>query len=318
MRAAREAAIAIGSNSIRMLSAQLDGELSRPLRLREETGLVLMLDGDGCLRPDALRRLLEAVERLAKAARADGARRVHLYATSALREAGNAAAFQALLEERLPELRLRIITGEEEARLSFLGASLPPFAGPRGLMDIGGGSTEIALGDENGPSLLYSLKLGAGRLLAACPIQGPEDLALAERMVQELLKRELPSIDVRQTPFLLVGGTGTALLGIARGIPHGAPQPEQGELALDEVAGWLSRLAGLSEAGRALLTGMPPGRERILPTGLAILLALMRWLALPSITVTGRGNLDGFLVERAAFLLKNAGAGSMTDEGGRA
>lgn len=294
MRVRREGAIAIGSNSIRALVANLDGELSDPLRLREETGLYLALEG-GRLKADALQRLAGAVERLAMKARDAGAERLQLFATCALREADNAEELESLLQRQLPGLRLHIITGEEEARLSFLGAGLPRFQGPRGLIDLGGGSTELALGDEHGPSLLLSLPLGAARLLAHQPIDSPADLMPARRIVQAVLRQHLPRLDALPARFFLAGGTGTTLLHIARGIPQGQALPEQADVSRSTVEQWLQQLAGMSLAERLALTGMPAGRERILPTGLCILHELMIGLHLEQITVTGRGNLDGFL-----------------------
>ena len=302
----REAAIAIGSNAIRLLCANLDERLSEPLRLREETGLFLQLSQDRLLSAEAIARLLESIARLNQAAREAGAERVHLFATATLREARNTPQLEMLLKAQLPELRLLIISGEEEARLSFLGAGLPPFLGPRGLIDIGGGSTELALGDEKGPAMLISLPMGAARLLTLQAINSEKDIDSARHQVQQLLDAMLPAPKHMDGPCFLVGGTGTTLLGIKLGLAIQDPQPEQGVIQRQTVNDWLKRLAGLCPAERLRLTGMPPGRELILPTGLVILEALMQHLGLAEVTVTRRGNLDGFLARLAGDSSKGA------------
>ena len=168
----KRAAIAIGSNSTRMLAAETTGgALRNPIRGREETRLFLGLDEAGNISPEKLEDTAQAVKRLYLNALAYGAETVDLFATSATRDAGNSADFASRIR-KLTGLELRIISGEEEARLAFAAVS----EGKRRLvMDIGGGSTEWTVGENNRVEWAVSMQLGASRLLKMCPIQSVWD-----------------------------------------------------------------------------------------------------------------------------------------------
>ena len=143
------AAIAIGSNSTRLLVAEKEGnELKHAFRGREETRLFLGLDEENNIAPERLEQTALAVARLAKAAWLRGAQEITLFATSATRDAKNGAALGERIRA-LCGLSLQVISGEEEARLAFCAV-----AGQerRLVMDIGGGSTEFTYG-ENGQIL---------------------------------------------------------------------------------------------------------------------------------------------------------------------
>ena len=147
----RVAAIGIGSNSLRMLVADVDGgRLLRLDRYREGLRVFAALDRQGNIMADMIGKACQSVETFRRQAAAQGAEQIHLFATSAVRDAANQAAFsQALLEAT--GLSLEICSGALEAKLSFLGAT---DGEPSGLIDIGGGSTEIVVG--KGICLLYT------------------------------------------------------------------------------------------------------------------------------------------------------------------
>ncbi len=173
----RRAAIAIGSNSTRMLTAEKkNGELTGIVRGREETRLFLGLDEEGNIQPDKIESTAQAVFRLYCQAKAAGAQAVDLFATSATRDAKNGEALGDRIRE-LCGLSMRVISGEEEADLAFLAVS----QGQRRLvMDIGGGSTEWTLGENNRVEWQTSMQLGSSRLLKMGPIQSLSD---AEKML---------------------------------------------------------------------------------------------------------------------------------------
>ena len=132
------AAIGIGSNSVRMLLIEVEGTSFRRLRRdREGTRLFAGLNASRRLSEESMQSTAAAVARMAREAREDGAAQVHLFATSATRDAANQAEFAALLRESAG-VELEICSGEEEAALSFLGAT---DGGYSGVIDIGGGST---------------------------------------------------------------------------------------------------------------------------------------------------------------------------------
>lgn len=155
----RAAVIGIGSNSVRMLVAEAaDGEIRRISRDRAGTRLFAGLDEAGNLSREAMASSCAAVKRMADFARSQGAEKVHLFATSATRDAANNADFAALLKAETG-LTLEICSGDEEAALSFFGAT---DGGDSGVIDIGGGSTEIIIGQGMNIRCSFSCQMGGG------------------------------------------------------------------------------------------------------------------------------------------------------------
>lgn len=290
-RPERAAVIAIGSNSTRLLCADLDGKLSNPIRGREETKLLLALAGDQ--QAEALPRLIEAVKILKQQALDAGAQHLRLTATAAVRDSGHQQAFaEAVFKEA--GLVLQVLSGQEEAECSFLGAAYP-YTGDLGVIDIGGGSTEIALGDPSGISWATSLQLGASRLYNLSPVHSALDLVPALAQAERVLDAGLEEPETLPSRWLLVGGTGTALIGLLQGQMMDASQTEDVFFTARQAVDMLNQLAHLSPQERAQLPGMTPGREHILPTGLVILRALMTRLSIQEMAVTQRNNCDGYL-----------------------
>ena len=289
--------IAIGSNSVRMLTANPDRSLSDPERGREDTALFLSMDDKKRFSEEGMERCARAVSKLHYLARQAGAEQVRLIATSAVRDAVNRHELDFYIGAIAPMMITRIISGEEEAQLSFLGATgIPPREGLQGMIDIGGGSTEVALGRTPGSiSFVNSLQLGASRLLQRRPIHGPEDLAPARDYVSERIEKYLPALPDTPKGWSLVGGTGTTLVNMIRKQPWDRFCPEEYTITRGDVAEWTERLAAMPAEERARLAGMPPARVHIMPTGLVILDSLMQRLSIDEIRVTRRNNLDGYL-----------------------
>ncbi len=289
--------IAIGSNSVRMLTANLDRSLSDPERGREDTALFLSMDDKRRFSEEGMERCARAVSKLHYLAMQAGAEQVRLIATSAVRDAVNRHELDFYIGAIAPMMITRIISGEEEAQLSFLGATgVPPREGLQGMIDIGGGSTELALGRTPGSiSFARSLQLGAGRLLKRRPIHRPDDLAPARDWARERIDKHLPALPDTPRGWSLVGGTGTTLVNMIRRRPWDMPCPEEHTITREEVAEWTQRLAAMPAEERARLAGMPPARVHLMPTGLVILDSLMQRLSIQEIRVTRRNNLDGYL-----------------------
>jgi exopolyphosphatase/guanosine-5'-triphosphate,3'-diphosphate pyrophosphatase len=151
------AVIDVGSNSVRLLLARSVGEGgAEGPRVVTVTGLRRGAAADGTLAPEALGRLDDCL--------AAGSPRVVAVGTAAVREAPNLDAVQAIATRRLGA-PLQVVSGRREAELSFAGARLvlPPGAGACTVIDIGGGSTEVAEGDASGPARSVSLRLGVNR-----------------------------------------------------------------------------------------------------------------------------------------------------------
>lgn len=158
-------------------------------RYREGLRVFAALDRQGNIVADMIGKACQSVETFRRQAAAEGAEQIHLFATSAVRDAANQAAFsQALLEAT--GLSLEICSGALEAKLSFLGAT---DGEPSGLIDIGGGSTEIVVGRGMEIQRAVSLQMGAVRLYRCHPIQSVEEAHAAVRIARELIAPERPA-----------------------------------------------------------------------------------------------------------------------------
>ena len=294
----RAAVIGIGSNSVRSLVADVSSDgFMRLWRDREGTRLFAGLDDAGNLNRDSMDKTVSAARRMASEARQQGAEEIAIFATSAARDAANGQAFMAAVE-RESGIPLRIISGEEEAELSFLGASAAVSADRCGMIDIGGGSTEIAIGTPAGIECAFSCQMGAVRLYRRLRIDRKEDMRPVEVAAAEILNDHLadyPELDIPET-WIGTGGTFTALAAMALGQPwtdrthvHGTTITSAEIRDIGEV------LAGMKVEERIRLQGLQPSRADIVVHGICILLGVMERLGMQRITVSEWGNLDGYI-----------------------
>ncbi len=290
----RRAAIAIGSNSTRMLCADVTGgELTNCLRGREETRLFLGLDEQGAIRPERLESTAQAVARLARLARLAGAETIDLLATSATRDARNGGALGDRIFA-LCGLSLRIISGEEEAALAFRAVS----QGQRRLvMDVGGGSTEWTLGQDNRVEWAVSMQLGASRLLKMCPIDSPEDARRALNIAREVMAPHAERLRALEpAPRLIgLGGSCTTSAAMSMGREAHGEQVEGYTITRDMAQAQLDLLSSLTPEQRRAVPGLPPTRVHHMPHGLCIVLAALDACGFDRFTVSGKTNLDGYL-----------------------
>lgn len=290
----RTAVIGIGSNSLRMLVADITGgELHRLRRYREGLRVFAALDAQGNITVDMLEKACASVGSFAKEARAQGAEETHLFATSAVRDARNQKAFTTALE-KATGLRLEICSGELEARLSFIGATDGEEAG---LIDIGGGSTEIVIGQGTQTSASTSLQMGAVRLCRSLPIQTAKDAWRACKAAAEILapcKKRF--IGLNAARWVGVGGTFTATAALVQQIPWDRRERIHGYvLTRENVRRAMEELAPMPLEERLRLPYLQPHRADIAVHGIAILLACMDELLIRRITVSEYGNLEGYL-----------------------
>ncbi len=291
------AAIAIGSNSTRMLCAEKREEgLANILRGREETRLFSALNEQGLFPEEKIEEPARAVEKLHRMAAAHGAADCVLFATSASRDAKNSDALSARIRE-LTGLNMQVITGEEEARLAFLAV-----AGQEKtlVMDIGGGSTELTLGDKGCILSAASAQMGASRLMKMQPISslsdGEKALQLAKAAMRPFVE-ELPG-QARGAALVGIGGTCTASAGIAAGRFFSVEDMEGAQVSLQQAKAQLALLAPMSLKEREQVPGLPATRAMHMPNGLCILIAVMELLGADRLSVSGRNNLDGYLLSR--------------------
>lgn len=283
----RIAVIVIGSNSTRMLATDCCDALTNAVRGRVETRLFLGMSDSGMLSEEAIAYTAQSVAQLKKDAEATGAALLGVYATSASRDAKNSDALSSAIKNSTGHA-LQIISGEEEAAYSFFGAA---GAEKCGVIDIGGGSSEVVLGQGLQISCAHSLQLGASRLFKMQPINCCADIEKALAIAKETIGT-LPKELLKHTQtdlFYLIGGTGTSCARIARW------QPEGCVITRTMVANMLTVIADTPRKRRARIPGFPPSRIDILPAGMVILLALFDALHIEKVHVTERVNADGLL-----------------------
>lgn len=296
--AVKVAVIGIGSNSVRMLVADIeDGKARKLWRDREGTRLFSGLDAQGNLRPEVMHTTISAVKRMADMARAHGVEKVHLFATSATRDARNKDEFAARLMEAA-QVELEVCSGEMEAALSFHGATDGDYCG---VIDIGGGSTEVVVGQGKDLVCAFSCQMGAVRLHKQQPIASHSDLPLVEEIAAEILEDQLREHPTLTLPgkWIGTGGTFTTLAAMVKGIRWTERTYMHGTvLTLEQIEEKARLLSDMPMAERLRLPGLQPHRADIVVHGICILLAIMRRMKITNITVSEYGNLDGYLKDR--------------------
>lgn len=249
-------------------------------------------------------RTIAIVAQFCREAERAGAARILIVATSAVRDAANRQEFLHRVESGVGH-PVRVLPGEEEARLALLGALHGLAAPDRSfvLFDIGGGSTELILARDRRLKAAVSLRLGVVALAERFMTAGPLDwnrYAAMERLIRSRLSRELPAAFGDCRPERLVGtaGTVTTLAALDQELPAYDPERVQGHvLARRRIEGLLARLGALPVAQRATLPCLPPGRADVIIPGAAICLAVMDHFQIASVIVSEFGLREGILVE---------------------
>jgi exopolyphosphatase/guanosine-5'-triphosphate,3'-diphosphate pyrophosphatase len=289
------AALDIGTNSVRLLITDGEGrELDRSMRI---TRLGQGVDVSGVLHPAAIARTVEVFTEYGARIRSAGVARMRAVATSAVRDAANSETFFAAATQALG-FRPELASGEEEARLSFAGATagLSRELGPFLVIDIGGGSTEFVLGSSE-PEALISVQLGCVRLterrLKSDPPTG-EELEACFADVRAELSRVREVIDVARARRVIgLAGTVTALSAMVLGLEHyDAQRTHHSVLRRDDVEALFARLSAASvETRRTLL--VQPERAEVIVGGAAVLVTILRELCIDELVVSERDILDG-------------------------
>ena len=299
----RFASIDIGTNSVLLLVAdrQPDGRFVAVAERAEITRLGRGVDKARTLSPEAIEDTLKVLERYAREARALGALQIAATATSAARDASNGKDFLRAVEERAG-VKVEIISGEEEARLSFASA-WADFGGngPLVVLDIGGGSSEFIFGDASGKlTFRRSFDVGSVRLTERWIRFDPPAAAERAQLDAHLdaLFAELPA-PPPGFQLIAVAGTATTVLAVARGIePYDASQVHGAHLAVHELSKTVEHLWATGLAERRKLRGLQPKRADVIPAGALILLSAATKLGVSEVRVSDRGLRWGLLVDR--------------------
>jgi exopolyphosphatase / guanosine-5'-triphosphate,3'-diphosphate pyrophosphatase len=302
---ARVAVVDIGSNSTRLLVADVDGRVREIERRTTVTRLGRGVDLSGQLSSEAIEAVCEAVAGYVSIYEEQGAETVTAIATSAVRDASNGSAFIAELRERFA-LDATVLDGEREARLTYRGATAEnPPSGTELVIDIGGGSTELVAG--TGSEVLFHTSLQAGvvrhteRHLPSDPPTAAELEALAGD-IRGLLEEALSGADDLEVEAgIAVAGTPTSLASIDLGLEKYDPARVHGHvIQLAKIQRMLSTLASLPLAERREVTGLHPDRAPNIVAGVVILVEAMRAFGLESIRVSEHDILHGAALEAAA------------------
>jgi exopolyphosphatase/guanosine-5'-triphosphate,3'-diphosphate pyrophosphatase len=293
----RVAVIDIGSNSTRLLVADVEGGRVRPVERRSTvTRLGRGVDLSGQLAAEAIEAACGAVDPYVATLQEMGAEKVDAIATSAVRDATNGSAFVAELRERFA-LSARVLDGEEEARLTYLGATsetAPEL--PTLVVDIGGGSTELIVGEGREIEWHVSLQAGVVRHTERHLVHDPSTPVELEALAGDLRGLiEAASADApRAEAGIAVAGTPTSLAAIELELEPYDPRRVHGHvLELRSIQRMLSRLAAAPLAQRTEIRGLHADRAPTIVAGVVTLVEVMRAFDLERITVSEHDILYG-------------------------
>ncbi|MCU0541183.1 MAG: Ppx/GppA family phosphatase [Oscillatoriaceae cyanobacterium Prado104] len=305
------AAIDMGTNSFHMVVARIDPKLPAFAIVAREKDTVRLGDCEpktGCLKLEVMARAIATLRRFQGIAKTFNAEQVIAVATSAVREAPNGREFLKQVADEL-DLNVSLISGHEEARRIYLGvlSGMEFNSQPQVIIDIGGGSTELILGDALEPRCLTSTKIGAVRLTGEFVKTDPisrDEFAYLQAYIRIALERPIEELRSHFKPgesLRLIGTAGTieTLAAInAREKLGTVPNPLNGyQLSLRDLRDLVNRFRKLSYAERLAIPGMSDKRSEIILAGALILQEAMILLGMESLTVCDRSLREGVIVD---------------------
>jgi len=305
----RTAVVDIGTNSTRLLVADVrEGKVDEIARDSRVTRLGAGVDRSGRLADDAMERVLAVLDEYSSAIEFHDARDGAVaILTSAVRDAANGPDFARQITARY-DLDARTLSGDEEARFTFTGATSardPTDRSSTLVIDVGGGSTEMVVGTTaQGAAFHVSTQAGVVRQterhISTDP-PDPHELEILAAEVEALFAGAVPERTRRSArTAIAVAGTATSLAAIAQELEPYRPERVDGYvLELDECEMLLARLATLTDEQRRALKGLQPARAPTIVAGVLILLAALRCFGLERMEVSERDILHGVALARA-------------------
>ncbi|MCK0117260.1 Ppx/GppA family phosphatase [Isoptericola sp. S6320L] len=303
--------IDIGSNTVHLLVMDARAGARPVPQASHKTTVRLMryVEPDGSISKAGVKELRKAVEAAAAEGAEHGIEQTMALATSALREATNGAEVLADLEKRAG-VPIEVLAGDEEARLTFLAARrwYGWGAGRLLLLDIGGGSLEIATGVDEAPDVALSVPLGAGRmtrrfLLDADPPK-PDDVETLREHARSVLRDAVGPVAKAPAPDHAVA-TSKTFRSLARlaGMPRQVMGTgERWRMRHDHLADWEPRLAKLSSADRTVLPGIGPGRALQIVAGAVVAQEAMAALGVDEVEICPWALREGAILQRLDHL----------------
>ncbi|MGW2961095.1 Ppx/GppA phosphatase family protein [Streptomyces sp. NPDC001220] len=296
----------VGSNTVHLLVVDAHPG-ARPLPAhshKAELRLAQLLDGDAAIGPDGVEKLVRVVHEALQAAEDKGVEDLLPFATSAVREASNADDVLARVKAETG-VELQVLTGAEEARLTFLAVRrwFGWSAGKLLVLDIGGGSLEIAYGIDEEPDTAVSLPLGAGRLTAGWlpgDPPAPADIRALRRHVRAEIARTVGEFSRFGAPDHVVATSKTfkQLARIAGAARSADGLYVQRELKRSSLETWVPRLAAMDTAQRSALPGVSEGRSGQLVAGALVAEAAMDLFGVETVEVCPWALREGVILRR--------------------
>lgn len=302
----REAVLDVGSNSAHLLVVDAyrgapplpASSMKKPLRLAEQ------ITAGGALGDEGVDSLIDFIREATTEAEDRGCEAVLAFATSAIREATNSGDVLALVK-RQTGVELVVLAGDDEARLTFLAARrwFGWSSGRLAVFDIGGGSLEIAAGDDERPDVAQSLELGAGRLTRGWL---PDDVPQAKDV--KALRKHVRAEMARDAGSLLRAGVGDHTVATSKTFRSlarmcGAASAEEGPyvrrvLQRDDLRTWLPKIAGMTNAQRADLPGVSGARAHQLVAGAIVAEAVMDLFDIEVLEICPWALREGVILEK--------------------
>jgi exopolyphosphatase/guanosine-5'-triphosphate,3'-diphosphate pyrophosphatase len=299
----RVAALDLGTNTTRLLVADVrDGRVEDVERQVQITRLGEGVDARKRLLPVPIARVRNCLTEYRRELESLGAERALAVATSAIRDAENGEAFLGEVEWSYG-FKTRLLTGSEEALLTFRGATLGRSLDDTTLVvDLGGGSTELIVGHRDEIRFRASLDIGSVRLTERFLPSDPPTVAELNECagaVRSLLAERVPE-DIRAEGAIGVAGTITTLTALAQSLPEYDPTRVHGHrLGLDDIGAQLERLAGLPLAERRQVPALEPERAPVIVAGAVILWEVLAYFGLGEIEASERDLLHAIALEAA-------------------
>ncbi|MDP2173125.1 MAG: Ppx/GppA phosphatase family protein [Candidatus Cloacimonadaceae bacterium] len=299
----RKAVIDIGTNSIKCLIADLNaGHIIPVLDIIRTTRLGADLHKSAIISPSSMQRSFEAIRELKELCNLYQAEKIICVGAMTLRLASNAEEFIHRVKTEMG-LDIIVLLGDKEAELSFLAAAeLAEYDSDEIMViDIGGGSTEIAIGTKKQVTRVKSLCLGAvsltTKLLHSDP-PSPQELGSLQKQIQETLEKHYP--DPKSYPGIGCGGTLTSLAAVFHSLNSYNAQIVHGTmLSREEIRRQIDIYMSRNLEERKHIQGLDPQRADIIIAGTAIIYGIMEHFSRSDITVSDRGLRHGALIKSA-------------------
>jgi exopolyphosphatase/guanosine-5'-triphosphate,3'-diphosphate pyrophosphatase len=288
-----------GTNSIRLLIADIEGNNFREVdRQMQVVRLGQGVDETNQFHPDAISRTFAAIDLYAGEIARRGVEKIRFCATSATRDASNRQLFIDGVKERLG-IEPEVISGDEEARLSFAGATreFNRTAGPFLVVDIGGGSTEFVFGTDSVESAI-SVNIGCVRMSERHFHSDPptaDEVAIARSDIQNAIDIAAASVDIKSARTLVcVAGTATTVAAAALNLPeYDRHAIHLSRISADQVHAVSDRFLTMSRDVRASLGYMHPGRVDVITAGSIVLSKIVKATGAKEFVASENDILDG-------------------------